>query len=63
MKAKNLKEIRLLPPLAISRLGNSPEPVNNYDLVVPEDQPPNRLGPLEVGHRLPETLDGLFRVI
>jgi hypothetical protein len=39
MKAKHLKEIRLLPPLAIARLGNSPEPVNNYDLVVPEDQP------------------------
>lgn len=39
MKAKHLKEIRLLPPLAISRLGNSPEPINNYDLVVPEDQP------------------------
>jgi hypothetical protein len=34
-----IKEIRLLPPLAISRLGNSPEPVNNYDLVVPDDQP------------------------
>jgi hypothetical protein len=39
MNAKSLKEIRLLPPLAISRLGNAPEPVNNYDLVVPEDQP------------------------
>jgi hypothetical protein len=39
MKAKALKEIRLLPPLAISRLGSSPEPVNNYDLVIPPDQP------------------------
>jgi hypothetical protein len=39
MKAKALKEIRLLPPLAISRLGASPEPVNNYDLVIPENQP------------------------
>jgi hypothetical protein len=39
MKAKALKEIRLLPPLAISRLGASPEPVNNYDLKIPEDQP------------------------
>ncbi|HET7437117.1 MAG TPA: hypothetical protein VFN10_20570 [Thermoanaerobaculia bacterium] len=39
MKAKDLKEIRLLPPLAISRLGNSPEPINNYDLVVPEAEP------------------------
>jgi hypothetical protein len=39
MKAKALKEIRILPPLAVSRLGNSPEPVNNYDLVIPPDQP------------------------
>ena len=39
MKADALKEIRLLPPLAISRLGDSPEPVNNYDLVIPDDQP------------------------
>jgi len=39
MKADALKSIRLLPPLAISRLGNSPEPVNNYDLVIPENQP------------------------
>jgi hypothetical protein len=39
MKAKALKEIRLLPPLAVSRLGSSPEPVNNYDLVIPDDQP------------------------
>lgn len=39
MKAKALKEIRLLPPLAISRLGASPEPVNNYNLVIPADQP------------------------
>jgi len=35
----SVKEIRLLPPLAISRLGNSPEPVNNYDLVIRDDQP------------------------
>src|SRR5260221_14725637 len=39
MKARALKEIRILPPLAISRLGSSPEPVNNYDLVIPPDQP------------------------
>jgi hypothetical protein len=39
MKAKALQQIRLLPPLAISRLGSSPEPVNNYDLVIPDDQP------------------------
>lgn len=39
MKAKAIQQIRLLPPLAISRLGSSPEPVNNYDLVIPDDQP------------------------
>lgn len=39
MKARALKEIRILPPLAISRLGSSPEPVNNYDLVIPPNHP------------------------
>lgn len=39
MKATALKEIRLLPPLAVSRLGSSPEPVNNYNLVIPDGQP------------------------
>jgi len=39
MKRGALKEIRLLPPLAISRLGSSPEPVNNYNLVIPDDEP------------------------
>ncbi|HYM60542.1 MAG TPA: hypothetical protein VEZ11_06580 [Thermoanaerobaculia bacterium] len=39
MKASALKEIRLLPPLAISRLGSAAEPVNNYNLVIPDDQP------------------------
>lgn len=36
---RELKEIRLLPPLAISRLGNSPEPVNNYDVNVDPNDP------------------------
>jgi hypothetical protein len=36
---RELKEIRLLPPLAISRLGNSPEPVNNYDVEVDPKDP------------------------
>lgn len=34
-----LREIRILPPLAIARLGSADEPVNNYDLEVPRDQP------------------------
>jgi hypothetical protein len=34
-----LTEIRILPPLAISRLGNAPEPVNNYDVEVDPQRP------------------------
>jgi len=34
-----LDEIRILPPLAIARLGNADEPVNNYDLQVAEGRP------------------------
>lgn len=37
--SSRITEVRLLPPLAISRLGNSDEPVNNYDLVIPADDP------------------------
>ena len=33
------QEIRLLPPLAVSRLGDSPEPVNNYELEVDPNDP------------------------
>jgi len=34
----SIHEIRILPPLAISRLGSAPEPLVNYDVVVlPED--------------------------
>lgn len=35
----SLAEIRILPPLAIARLGSAAEPVNNYDLEVSADQP------------------------
>jgi hypothetical protein len=34
-----IREIRLLPPLAISRLGAALEPVNNYDVIVKENEP------------------------
>lgn len=34
-----IREIRLLPPLAISRLGAAAEPVNNYDLVIDPQEP------------------------
>ena len=30
----SILELRILPPLAIARLGSSPEPLENYDLVV-----------------------------
>ena len=33
------REIRLLPPLAISRLGAASEPVNNYDVVIDPQEP------------------------
>jgi hypothetical protein len=32
-----LKEIRLLPPLAIGRMGSSPDPMDNYDVAAPDD--------------------------
>jgi hypothetical protein len=34
-----IKEIRILPPIAIGRLGASPLPVAAYDLVVPDNKP------------------------
>jgi len=35
----SIHEIRILPPLAIARLGSSPEPLANYDLAVSPDDP------------------------
>ncbi|MCW3465801.1 hypothetical protein [Chitinophaga nivalis] len=34
-----IKELRILPPLAVGRLGSSPNPVAAYDLVVPPNKP------------------------
>ncbi|SHN15828.1 hypothetical protein [Chitinophaga sp. CF418] len=34
-----IKEIRILPPIAIGRLGASPLPVAAYDLVIPDNKP------------------------
>ncbi len=34
-----ITELRILPPLAIARLGSSPEPLDNYDVVVPAEHP------------------------
>ena len=34
-----ITELRILPPLAIARLGSSPEPLDNYDLAIDPDKP------------------------
>jgi len=34
-----IKELRILPPLAIARLGSAPEPLDNYELEVPDKDP------------------------
>lgn len=35
MPVSDIKELRILPPLAIGRLGSSPEPMDNYEATVP----------------------------
>ena len=45
MSLPNLLEIRLLPPMAIGRLGGSDDPMDNYDVIVPDTR---RLGWREV---------------
>ncbi|HSY48840.1 MAG TPA: hypothetical protein VLC46_08520 [Thermoanaerobaculia bacterium] len=35
-----IRGLRILPPLAIARLGSSPEPLENYDVRVAENDPP-----------------------
>src|SRR4051794_3023634 len=38
MSITTILELRILPPFAIGRLGSSPEPMDNYELIVnPED--------------------------
>ena len=41
MAISDIKEIRLLPSLAIARFGSSPEPMDNYDVVLPPHDPGN----------------------
>jgi hypothetical protein len=36
MPVTDIKELRILPPLAIARFGSSPEPLDNYDVKVNE---------------------------
>jgi hypothetical protein len=45
MSTGDLQEIRILPPMAIARLGASPFPLDNYDLILPKT---DRLGWREV---------------
>lgn len=40
-----ITNIRLLPPLAIARLGSSPEPLENYDLEIGEGVSPREIVP------------------
>jgi hypothetical protein len=42
-----IKNIRLLPPLAVARLGSSPEPLENYDLEVVDTVSPRAIVPSE----------------
>ena len=41
MAISDIKEIRLLPSLAIARFGSSPEPMDNYDVALPPHDPAN----------------------
>lgn len=42
-----IKEIRILPPLAVARLGSSPEPLENYNLEIPDGVGPRAIIPAE----------------
>ena len=42
-KPKEIAEIRILPPLAIGRLGSSPDPMDNYELLIPDPVGPRKI--------------------
>ena len=42
-----IAEIRLLPPLAIARLGSSPDPMDNYDLAIDDPLAVRQIRPAE----------------
>lgn len=44
---KKISAIRLLPPLAVARLGSSPEPLANYELCLPDAVGPRAIVPAE----------------
>ncbi len=41
----SIEQIRILPPLAVARLGSSPEPMENYDLDLPDGVSPRKIVP------------------
>jgi hypothetical protein len=41
----SIKQIRILPPLAVARLGSSPEPLENYTLEIPDAVAPRKIVP------------------
>lgn len=41
----SIKQIRILPPLAVARLGSSPEPLENYELEIPDAVAPRKIVP------------------
>ncbi len=47
MSVIEIKEIRVLPPLAIGRFGSSPEPMTNYDLSLDDTRSFRALEPAE----------------
>lgn len=40
-----IKDLRILPPLAVARLGSAPTPLQNYDLVIPDAVSPRQIVP------------------
>jgi hypothetical protein len=44
---RQLVELRILPPFAISRLGSSPDPMDNYDLIIKDPIGTRQIEPAE----------------
>ncbi len=53
----SIRELRILPPLAIGRLGGAPDPVDNYDLELSADDPlaARRIRPAETLRLAPDS--------
>ncbi|HZD51022.1 MAG TPA: hypothetical protein VE178_19935 [Silvibacterium sp.] len=44
-KIRDIAEIRILPPFAIGRLGSSPDPMDNYELLIEDPVGPRKIVP------------------